>query len=498
MNEPSREALCDLPLLAVAAKIERLEVSPVEVLDATLERVTRYEPHLNAFITVMDDSARVAARRAEAEIRAGNYRGPLHGIPLSVKDLFAMRGVRTSGGSRLFAANVPEEDATAVSRLQAAGAVVFGKTNMLELAYAAVHPDYGVTRNPWDLTRSTSGSSTGSAAAVAAGVGYASLGTDNAGSVRLPASYCGIVGLKPTYGAVSRYGVLPGSWTTDHVGPMTRTVGDAAAVLWNITGDDPKDPSMLRVPVPPSTGILGRDDDLRGLKIGIDNGYLRQRVDGAILPAIEAALAHFASLGAQIECVSLPPIDDVIAALLAIVTPEIAAAHLEHLQTRRADYSQPVRERLDLGLLTPAVVYLQAQRIRRQVIEAMLVALAQVDVLITPTTPTAATLLEQDVTTGEEADPDLLAALISFTCPFNLTGFPAISIPCGFTANDLPIGLQIAARPLDEAGLLHVADVYERTTSWHQALPSVLRSAPDVATDDYNGPAESERAKQRL
>jgi aspartyl-tRNA(Asn)/glutamyl-tRNA(Gln) amidotransferase subunit A len=197
-NEHAREALCDLPLLVVASKIERLEVSPVEVLDATLERVNWYEPQLNAFITVMDSSARAAALDAETEIRAGYYRGPLHGIPLSVKDLFATRGVRTSGGSKLFAYYVSEEDATVVSRLQTAGAALFGKTNMLELAYAAVHPDNGVTRNPWDLTRSTSGSSTGSAAAVAAGMGYASLGTDKAGSVRLPASYCGIVGLKPT------------------------------------------------------------------------------------------------------------------------------------------------------------------------------------------------------------------------------------------------------------------------------------------------------------
>jgi aspartyl-tRNA(Asn)/glutamyl-tRNA(Gln) amidotransferase subunit A len=481
MHDPVREAICDLPLLVVASQIERREVSPVAVLDATLERVRRYEPQLNAFITVMEDSARAAARDAETEIRAGHYRGPLHGMPLSVKDLFATRGVRTSGGSRLFADYVPEEDATVVARLQTAGAVVFAKTNMLELAYAAVHPDYGVTRNPWDLTRTTSGSSTGSAAAVAAGMGYASLGTDNAGSIRLPASYCGIVGLKPTYGRISRHGVLPGSWTTDHVGPMARTVGDAGALLWSIAGHDPKDPTSLRVPGPIDAGVLRCDEDLRGLKIGIDDGYLRQRVDGAILPAIETALKHFASLGAEIARVRLPPIEDVVAALLAIVTPEIAAAHLEHLRTRRADYSQPVRERLDLGLMTPAVVYLQAQRIRRQVIDAMLVALTQVDVLVTPTTPTAATLLAQDVTTGEEADPELLAALIYFTCPFNLTGFPAISIPCGFTADGLPIGLQIGARPLDEARLLQVAHAYEQSTPWHQALPRVLRSAPDAA-----------------
>jgi aspartyl-tRNA(Asn)/glutamyl-tRNA(Gln) amidotransferase subunit A len=476
MNDPVRRSLCDLPLVEVASKIERMEISPVETLDAVLQRVSQVEPQLNAFITIMDDAARREAREAEAEIRAGHYRGPLHGIPLSVKDLFATAGVRTSGGSRLFADYVPDEDATVIARLKRAGAVIFGKNNMLELAYAAVHPDYVVTRNPWDLARSTSGSSTGSAAAVAAGMSYGSLGTDNAGSVRLPASYCGIVGLKPTYGRVSRHGVLPGSWTADHVGPMTRTVADAAAMLNAIAGYDPGDPTSSHEPVPDYLDLLRADFDLRGVRIGIDDAYLRQHVDAAITPAIEAALAHFQSLGARVEHVQLPPIDDIVAALLAIVTSEIATAHLHHLREQRKAYSQPVRERLELGLMTPAFVYLQAQRLRRQVIDAMLATLDKVDFLITPTTPTAATLLDQDVTTGDEADPALLAALIYFTCPFNLTGFPAISIPCGFSVRGLPVGLQIAGRPRDEQGLLQVAHAYEQTTLWHRALPLLLTS----------------------
>ncbi|MCC6312529.1 MAG: amidase, partial [Thermomicrobiales bacterium] len=305
-------------------------------------------------------------------------------------------------------------------------------------------------------------------------MGYGSLGTDNAGSVRLPASYCGIVGLKPTYGAVSRHGVLPGSWTADHVGPMTRTVADAAAMLDAIAGYDPRDPTSARTPAPNLLGALPPDADLRGLTIGIDDAYLRRHVDGPVQTAVDAALVHLASLGAGLTPVRLPSQQDVVDTLLAIITPEIAAAHLPHLRDRREDYSPPVRERLELGLLTPAVTYLHAQRLRRQIIDEMLAVLTEVDFLITATTPTAATLLDQDVTTGDEADPELLAALIYFTCPFNLTGFPAISIPCGFTERGLPVGLQIAARPFDESRLLRIAHAYERTTPWHDALPPLL------------------------
>jgi aspartyl-tRNA(Asn)/glutamyl-tRNA(Gln) amidotransferase subunit A len=475
--EPIRERLCDLDLVTVAGLIRRKEVSPVDVAADVLDRIDRIEPRLNAFITILRESARGQARQAEAEILRGGYRGPFHGIPLTVKDLFETAGVRTTGGSALFADHVPTRDATVVARLKEAGAVIVGKTNMLELAYAAVHPDFGPTRNPWDLTRSTSGSSTGSAAAVAAGMGYGSLGTDNAGSVRLPASYCGIVGLKPTYGRVSRAGVLPGSWTMDHVGPMTRTVADAAAILTAVAGADPRDPTSASVCVPDALAALDGVADLAGVRIGVDDAYLRQHVDGEVLGLVEEALRQMERLGVRVETVQLPPLEDMVAAAMAVITPEITAAHLPYLRECPEAYSPPVRERLELGLLTPAVAYLQAQRLRRALTEAVLRIMATVDLLVTPTTPTAATPIDEDVTTGDEADPALLAALIYFTAPFDLTGMPAISLPCGFTRRGLPVGLQLAAGPWQEIALLRAAHAYERSTEWHRFLPSVVAEA---------------------
>lgn len=252
MTPNVRTALPDLPLLEVAGAIERKQLSPVEVVAEVIARIDSLDPALNAYVTVLHDDARAAADQAEAEILRGDYRGPLHGVPVSVKDLFATRAIRTTAGSRVLADAVPDEDATVVERLKAAGAILIGKTNMLEFAYASAHPDFGTTKNPWDLARSTAGSSSGSGAAVAAGMGYGSLGTDTGGSIRIPAAYCGIVGLKPTYGRVSRHGVVPVSWSCDHVGPMTRTVGDAAALLGAVAGRDPRDSSSGEAPVPDS------------------------------------------------------------------------------------------------------------------------------------------------------------------------------------------------------------------------------------------------------
>ncbi|HET7092942.1 MAG TPA: amidase, partial [Thermomicrobiales bacterium] len=337
MVEPLREDLCDLPLLAVAEGIRRRELSPVAVVDAVLERIAALDGAFNAFITVLPEEAREDARRAEAEIAAGDYRGPLHGVPISIKDLFATRGVRTTAGSRILANNVPDHDATLVERLRTAGAVIVGKTNMLEFAYAAVHPDYGPTPNPWDVRRSTCGSSSGSAAAVTAGMGYGSIGSDTGGSIRLPAAYCGIVGLKPTYGRVSRHGGVPVSWSADHFGPLTRTVGDCAALLGAVAGYDPRDPTSGREPVPDYLGRL--DAGLAGRRIGISDAYLRQHVEPSVQALVEQAIAQLAALGATIVEIDVPPPADVVPALLGILAPEAAAYHLEWLRTRPDDYS---------------------------------------------------------------------------------------------------------------------------------------------------------------
>lgn len=473
MPERLREDLADLPLVEVAGKIARRELSPVEATRAALKRIEALEGTLNAFVTVLGERALAEASEAEREIAAGNYRGPLHGVPISVKDLFFTAGIRTTASSRVFADHVPAEDATIVRRLRAAGAIIVGKTNMLEFAYAAVHPDFGPTPNPWDLRRSSSGSSSGSAVAVAAGMGYGSIGSDTGGSIRLPAAYCGIVGLKPTYGRVSRQGAVPVSWSCDHVGPMTRTVADCAAMLGAIAGEDSRDTTTARVPVPDYLAALG--EGVAGKRIGIADAYLRQSVDPEVRRLVEGAIAEFARLGASVVEVAPPPPAEAVPALLAILTPEATVYHLPYLRQRPGDYSQAVRERLELGAITPAVSYIQGQRVRRRFTDDFLAAMDGVDLMAMPTGPTAATPLEGDLVTSEEADPALLAALINFTGPFDLTGFPAVSIPCGFTDGGLPVGLQLVGKPFDEAPLLAAAHAYEQATAWHRWLPTAVR-----------------------
>jgi aspartyl-tRNA(Asn)/glutamyl-tRNA(Gln) amidotransferase subunit A len=467
-----REDLCDLPLLDVAAKIRARQISPVDVTKSVLARIDALDATFNAFVTVLTEQALDDARDAEREILAGHYRGPLHGISVSLKDLFATEGVRTTAGSRVLADHIPDHDATVVERLRMAGAIVVGKTNMLEFAYAAVHPDYGPTRNPWDPARSSSGSSSGSAVAVATGMGYGSIGSDTGGSIRLPAAYCGIVGLKPTYGRVSRHGGIPVSWSADHFGPMTRTAGDAAALLGAIAGEDPRDPTSGRVPVPDYVAALG--GGLAGKRIGVSERYLRHHVDPAVLEMVEQAIATLEGLGAAVEEISLPPPSEAVAALLAILMPEATVYHLPWLREQPESYSAAVRERLELGAITPAVSYIQGQQVRRQFIDTFLAAMEPVDLLVTPTGPTAATLLEGDLTTSDDADPQVLAALIHFCGPFNLTGLPAVSIPCGFTPGGLPVGMQLVGKPWQEGSILAAAHAYQQATDWHHRLPALL------------------------
>jgi len=474
MSGKTRQDLCDLPLLEVASQIQSRQLSPVEATQAVLQRIAALNGTLNAYITILADSALAEAAAAEREITAGAYRGPLHGVPLSVKDLFFTQGIRTTAASRVLTDHVPDVDATVVERLRAAGAVLVGKTNMLEFAYAAVHDDYGPSPNPWDQSRSSSGSSSGSAVAVAAGMGYGSVGSDTGGSIRLPASYCGIVGLKPTYGRVSRYGGVPVSWSADHFGPMTRTVGDTAALLQAIAGEAPRDPTSGPVPVPDYLGHL--ETGIQGKRIGITDAYLRQHVDPAVQAVMSEALAMLQKLGAELVEVSLPAPSEAVPALLAILMPEATAYHLPWLRAWPEKYSPAVRERLELGAVTPAVSYIQAQQARRQITDGFLAAMreADIDLLVTPTGPTPATSLEGDLVTGDEADPDVLAALINFTGPFDLTGFPAISIPAGFTSGGLPVGMQLVARPWQEAPLLAAAHAYEQATDWHTHLPPAV------------------------
>ncbi len=451
----------DAPSLAtIAARIARRQLSPVEVTATALERLAQHEPTLNAFITTLPDEALAAAREAEVEIARGDYRGPLHGVPISLKDLFLTRGIRTTAASRILTDHVPTQDATVVQRLAAAGAILIGKTNMLEFAYGEVAPAFGPSRNPWHIDYGTSGSSSGSAAAVAANLGYATLGSDTGGSIRLPAAYCGIVGLKPTYGRVSRAGVLPLSWSLDHVGPMTRTVRDCAIMLEVIAGHDPDDPTTSARPVPRYGGLL--DQPTPPCTIGIVEPAEDDLVEPDVRAAVDATAERVRQLGFTCKRVTLPHAAAAPRALLAILYAEASAYHESWLRDRADEYAPNTRIRLELGTLLPATVYVRAQQARRVIMQAYKELFAQVDLLLLPVGPSASYRLDAPAVEPTAGGGDRMGALIRFSGPFDLIGYPAISIPNGLTADGLPIGVQLAGRPFEEGLLLQVAHAIEQ------------------------------------
>jgi len=459
-SDPAR-----LSIAQAAALIRTREVSPVELTRACLARIEAVDSRLNAFITVTADEALGAARQAEGAIAAGRYLGPLHGIPVALKDIFGLAGVRMTAASRILAENVSAEDAEAAARLKAAGAVIIGKLNMHEFAFGAtgINPHYGPARNPWDTERVTGGSSSGAGAAVAAGECLAALGTDTGGSIRIPASLCGVVGLKPTYGRVSRRGVLPLSWSLDHVGPLTRTVEDAAIVLQAIAGRDEGDASSSPEPVPDYRSALR--DGLRGLRIGVPSHFFFDTLEPDVKDAVRRAIASIEGLGAVLEEVSLPYMDELPGAVMAVMLPEALAYHQKWMAERPQEYGDDVRYRLELGATYLAVHYVQAQRLRELAVQAWRDhVFDKVDLVVTPTTQCAATPIEQ-------GDLQMTLSLIRLTNPINLLGLPAISLPCGFTGQGLPAGLQLIGRWLDEATVLRAAYAYEQAAEWHKRGP---------------------------
>lgn len=454
-----------LTIHEAAALIQTGKLSPLELTRAVLDRIERLEPRLNAYITVLREEALEAARAAEASIRAGDYRGPLHGIPIALKDLVATAGVRTTAGSRILADWLPEEDATVVRRLKGAGAVIIGKLNMHEFAFgvSTLNPHYGPTRNPWNLERIPGGSSGGSGAAVAASLCLGALGSDTGGSIRMPSALCGIVGLKPTYGRVSLHGVVPLSWSQDHVGPMTRCVRDAALMLQLLAGHDLRDPCSADAPVDDYAAALG--SGASGLRVGVPRNYFLEQVDGDIRDAFTQALSVFEGLGAEVREVAVPFAERASAVNGVIILCEAAAYHHDDFGQRPQDYGDDVRARLALGAQLPAADYIRAARERQDIMQRCDELLAEIDVLLTPTTPIPAPRI-QDMSKG---DPTL--SLIRCTGPFDATGQPAISVPCGFTSEGLPIGLQIAARRFDERTVLRAAHAFEQATDWHGRMP---------------------------
>ena len=485
MSEPARS------IHQLHAAFASGAASPVAVTEAYLARIGALDAKIGAYLTVMRDEALVAAAAAETRYRAGAPLSPLDGAPLALKDVFCTRGVRTTCGSKILDAFVPPYDATIVARLRTAGAVILGKTNMDEFAMGSSteHSAFQVTRNPWDLTRVPGGSSGGSAAAVAGGLAAGGFGTDTGGSVRQPAAFCGVVGLKPTYGRVSRYGLIAFASSLDHVAPFALDVVDAATLLGATAGPDPLDATCLAAPVPDYLAAVA--GGVRGLRVGVPDEYFGAGLDTEVERAVRAAIDVLRGLGASVERVSLPTTEYGVATYY-IVAPAEASSNLARYdgvkyglrvpggkdlvdmmsRTRAAGFGAEVKRRIMLGTYALSTGYYdayygQAQKVRTLVRREFEAAFARVDVLAAPTTPGVA------FKHGEKADPLAMYMNDVYTIPASMTGLPAISIPCGFNASGLPIGLQLIGRALDEATLLRAAHAYEQATTWRERRPEV-------------------------
>ena len=454
----AQQQITRLSIAELSRMIKDRGVSPVEVLDATLSRIEEMDPTLNTHITLCPEEALQAAKDAEQSILRGNYLGPLHGVPIGLKDIIATKGIRTTCGSKVFADWVPDYDATVTERLKAAGAVIIGKDHCYEFAIAPPNPMFGPTRNPWNIDRDPGGSSSGTGAAVAAYLEYGGIGTDTGGSVRHPASLCGIVGLKPTYGRVSRHGIFPLVWSMDHAGPMTRTVEDAAIMLQVIAGHDPRDSSTVDVPVPDYARAL--TGDVKGLRAGVPRNHFFDNANAEVQAGVRKAIGVLEGAGMVVEEVSIPYADYIVPAWNAILAVEAAAIHQPYLKTRAQDYVQNVLDMVLPGNFLSAVTHLKAEKARSLITRELKAVLRQVDVLLTPTIPYVAFVAGQMRELGSRA-ADVIGALIPYTGPFNLAGLPSISVPCGLNSEGLPIGFLISGRAFEEATVLNVAHAYE-------------------------------------
>jgi len=460
-------------LSAVADAIRERKLSPVEATRECLARIERFDARLRAFITVDAPGALAAARRLEAD--AGRRsRGPLHGVPLAFKDLCFIRGLPTSCGTGNFEYFRAEQDCTAVARLVAAGAITLGKLNMTELAMGAFgdNPHHGHTRNPWNPDRCTGGSSSGSGVAVAAGMAFGAIGTDTGGSIRLPAGCCGITGLKPTYGRVSRAGGMALSWSNDHLGPMARTVRDCALMLQAMAGADPLDATASPRAVPDYLAAL--EEPIAGVRVGVPENFFFQGIDAEIESAVRAAAATLASLGAQVREVRLPDPQVVNDVTQIISRSESAAIHAGPMRGRPADLAAFARARIELGLRVPAFDYLQALRLRARLARTFSREVwGEVDVLAAPVIPEPAPPLAVALEGSLEEITARHGRFSRLTRPFNGLGLPALGLPCGFSRAGLPLAFQLVGRPFDEAGVLRLGHAYQRATDWHTRTPDL-------------------------
>jgi aspartyl-tRNA(Asn)/glutamyl-tRNA(Gln) amidotransferase subunit A len=448
-------------LRGLSQAIRKRQLSPLEVVRACLNRIEEHDGAINAFITVLHKRALADARKAEADILKGRYLGPLHGIPYGVKDLFLTKGVRTTCGSKILADFIPREDAALVERLTRAGAVLVGKLNMHEFAFGttSVNPHYGAVRNPWDTTRIAGGSSGGSAAAVAASFVMLALGTDTGGSIRIPSALCGVAGLKPTYGRLSRRGVYPLAWSLDHPGPLTKNVADLALAM-DVLIDESATGHTTRTK---AVGLSALRTDLEGLRIGVPDEYYFDRLNPCVAKEVGRAIGALTSLGASVMPISIPLLREAAAAATITLFAEAASSLEKWHRTRAADLGPDVRARLDLGAATTAAQYLKASRIRRRIRQVFADVFRSVDALVTPQLPITAPMIGEDqihVGRMTEAVPDALTRLTRIS---NLVGIPSLSVACG-ASHRMPIGLQISAAAFDERTILRIGHAYERST----------------------------------
>ena len=450
---------------AIASK----QLSPVDITTAMLERIKELDGQLKSYATVIAEQAMAAAQVAEREINTGTYRGPLHGVPIAVKDLCFTKGVRTMGGVEVLAGHVPAFDSTVITKLASAGAVLLGKLNLTEGAMGGYNRNFDIPKNPWNPDRWTGSSSSGSGVATAAGLCFGSLGSDTGGSIRFPSAACGVVGIKPTWGRVSRYGVLALAEWMDHVGPMTRSVADAAIMLEAIAGADPNDPTSLLDSVPNMLEGIGQD--LQGIRIGFDENYATKDIDTELAEAVRAGVEILADQGAEIVEVELPDVDEYVSAWPLLCSTEAVVAHAATYPFRRDAYGPWFQGWLDMGAKVTGAEYAKANNLRAACTGHLKRVFAEIDVLVCPSMSAPPHVVTPEVLYGpyEPREPKFQR----FTVPFNFNGAPTLSVPCGMNSEGLPLSIQFVGKHLTEPLLCQVGHAYERATPWHNLHPDV-------------------------
>ena len=458
------------PLTDLSDALRRRELSSVEVTSALLDRIAVLDPQTRSYVTVMGESAMAQARVADEEIARGDWRGPLHGVPIALKDLCFTKNAPTTAGMTILEGWVPDYDATVVERLNAAGAVTLGKLKMTEGAVGSHHPDIPPPRNPWNPDYWTGVSSSGSGVATAAGLCFGSLGSDTGGSIRFPSSACGLTGIKPTWGRVSRYGIFTLADSLDHIGPMARSAADAAAILGVIAGDDPSDPSSLTAPVP--NYLAGLEGGIRGLRIGVDEAYNGEGTDSQITAALDEVRRALSGLGAEFKSVQFPPLrQTAVASCMAAMGAEVAAAHRDYFPARASEYGPELAGTIAQGQKLSPIDIADAARLRRNFCGQLERLWSDIELLLVPTMPVTVPTAKTMRLKGH--DLVFMGEMVRFTMPFDLTGSPTVTLPCGFSADGLPLGFQLVGPHLSEDLLCRAGHAFQQATDWHMRHPGL-------------------------